>query len=60
MLGAQHNPFETVNDAGAPNFKVPNLGLTAGVSIHQLDDRRSLSKRFSPATAPSSVRSCQS
>jgi hypothetical protein len=46
MLGAQHNPFETVNDAAAPNFKVPNLGLTTGTSIHQLDDRKSLSKRF--------------
>jgi hypothetical protein len=46
MLGAQHNPFETVNDAASPSFKVPNLGLTAGLSIHQLDDRKSLSKRF--------------
>jgi hypothetical protein len=46
MLGAQHNPFETINDAGAPNFTVPNLGLTAGLSIHQLDDRKSLSQRF--------------
>src|SRR5262249_12842049 len=46
MLGAQHNPFETVNDASSPNFKVPNLGLTAGTSINQLDDRKSLSKRF--------------
>jgi hypothetical protein len=45
-LGAQHNPFETVNDASSPNYKVPNLGLTAGMSINQLDDRKSLSKRF--------------
>jgi len=44
MLGAQHNPFETVSDAAAPNFTVPNLGLTAGLSIQKLDDRRSLSK----------------
>jgi uncharacterized protein (DUF1501 family) len=46
MLGAQHNPFETVNDAASPNFKVPNLGLTGGMTINQLDDRKSLSKRF--------------
>src|SRR6185436_18705815 len=25
MLGAQHNPFETVHDPGSPGFKVPNL-----------------------------------
>jgi hypothetical protein len=46
LLGSQHNPFETVHDAGSPNFKVPNLDLVGGMSIHQLDDRRSLSKRF--------------
>jgi len=46
MLGSQHNPFETIHDAASPAFKVPNLALTAGTSIHQLEDRRSLSKRF--------------
>jgi Protein of unknown function (DUF1501) len=46
MLGAQHNPFETINDAGSPGFTVPNLGLTSGLSLAKLDDRRSLSKRF--------------
>jgi uncharacterized protein (DUF1501 family) len=46
MLGTQHNPFETVHDAASPAFKVPNLDLTAGLSIHQLDDRRSLARRF--------------
>jgi hypothetical protein len=46
MLGTQHDPFETVQDAASPNFKVPNLGLTAGLTIDKLDDRRSLSKRF--------------
>jgi hypothetical protein len=46
LLGSQHNPFETVHDAGSPGFKVPNLDLTAGLSIHQLDDRRTLSARF--------------
>jgi Protein of unknown function (DUF1501) len=46
MLGTQHNPFETIHDAGSPSFKVPNLDLSAGLSIHQLDDRRTLAKRF--------------
>jgi len=46
MLGAQHNPFETVHDPGSPGFKVPNLDLTAGLSIRKLDDRRSLADRF--------------
>jgi Protein of unknown function (DUF1501) len=46
LLGAQHNPFETVNDAGSPNFRVPNLGLSSGMSINQMDDRKSLAKRF--------------
>lgn len=46
MLGAQHNPFETVNDAASPTFKVPNLELTQGLTIDKLEDRRSLSKRF--------------
>jgi hypothetical protein len=49
LLGAQHNPFETVNDAASPNFKVPNLGLSAGLSVDKLEDRRSLSKRFDAA-----------
>ena len=46
LLGAQHNPFETVNDAGSPGFKVPNLGLTSGLTIDKLDDRRTLTKHF--------------
>ncbi|HVK14689.1 MAG TPA: DUF1501 domain-containing protein [Gemmataceae bacterium] len=46
LLGAQHNPFETVNDAAAPTFKVPNLGLSNGLTIDKLDDRRTLSKHF--------------
>ncbi|MBO0700074.1 MAG: DUF1501 domain-containing protein [Zavarzinella sp.] len=46
MLGTQHNPFETIHDPCSPGFKVPNLDLRAGMSIHQLEDRRSLSKRF--------------
>ena len=46
MLGAQHNPFETVHDANAPNFKVQNLDFAAGLNFQKLDDRRALSKRF--------------
>ncbi len=46
LLGHQHNPFETVADAGAPTFKVPNLALTGDLTINKLDDRRGLMKRF--------------
>jgi uncharacterized protein (DUF1501 family) len=49
LLGAQHNPFETVHDAGSPGFKVPNLNLATGLSMNQLDDRRSLVKHFDAA-----------
>ncbi len=35
MLGAQHNPFETVADPNAPNFKVPNLNLAQGLTLAQ-------------------------
>jgi hypothetical protein len=46
LLGAQHNPFETIHDAASPAFKVPNLELTQGLTIDKLEDRRWLSKRF--------------
>ncbi len=46
FLGAQHNPFETVNDANSPNFNVNNLNLAQGLTIDRLDDRRSLVKHF--------------
>jgi len=46
FLGSQHNPFETVNDAASPNFRVNNLNLAAGLSIERLEDRRSLVKHF--------------
>lgn len=46
MLGAEHNPFETISDAASPNFKVPNLGLSQGLNIETLDDRRTLAREF--------------
>jgi hypothetical protein len=49
MLGAQHNPFETVSDPAAPNFQVNNLNLAAGLTVKHLEDRRSLVKRFDTA-----------
>jgi hypothetical protein len=49
MLGAQHNPFETVSDPAAPNFRVNNLNLAAGLTVKRLEDRRSLVKHFDTA-----------
>ena len=47
FLGAQHNPFETVNDAGSPELQGARTSdLTRGLTIDKLDDRRSLSKHF--------------
>ena len=46
MLGIQHNPFETVADAAAPNFQVQNLNLAAGLTLQKLEDRQSLVKHF--------------
>lgn len=46
FLGAQHNPFETVNDANSPRFNVNNLNLAQGLSVQRLEDRRSLTKHF--------------
>jgi hypothetical protein len=42
-LGRGCRPFETVADPASPGpFSVPNLGLAAGISVEQLDDRRQL------------------
>lgn len=49
FLGAQHNPFETLNDANAPNFQVNNLNLAQGLSVDRLEDRRILTRRFDTA-----------
>ena len=49
FLGAQHNPFETLSDPGAPHFQVANLNLAAGLNVKRLEDRRSLVKHFDVA-----------
>jgi hypothetical protein len=49
FLGAQHNPFETVNDANSPQFRVNNLNLAQGLSVDRLEDRRSLTRHFDTA-----------
>ena len=41
-LGKSFNPFETVNDASRPDFKVQNLSLVGGLNDGRLDDRRGL------------------
>ena len=45
-LGIQYNPFETVADANSPDFKVPDFSLSSGLTLNQLEDRRSLTRRF--------------
>ncbi len=51
MLGAQHDAFETVADANAPRFEMPNLNLAKGLTLDRLDDRRSLIHHFDSVRA---------
>lgn len=46
MLGPRYNPFQVQGDANASGFQVQNLNLARGLSIGQLDDRRSLTRHF--------------
>jgi hypothetical protein len=46
MLGSALDPFETVADANASNFKVQNLNLASGLTMNKIEDRRSLLKHF--------------
>lgn len=41
-LGVEHNPFETEGDPNADGFQVRNLGLTGGLTIDRLNDRRNI------------------
>jgi hypothetical protein len=49
LLGGMYNPFETVNDANSPGFKVQNLNLASGLTLDRLEDRRSLARHFDSA-----------
>jgi hypothetical protein len=46
MLGAQYNPFPTGGDPNTVRFQVQNLNLARGLTVQQLDDRRSLVRHF--------------
>ncbi len=45
-LGKGYSPFETVLDADAAQFDIPNLTLISGLTPDRLSDRRSLLKNF--------------
>ncbi len=45
-LGKGYNPFETVVEADAKDFRVPNLTLLDGLSSERLQDRRTLLAGF--------------
>ncbi len=49
MLGSAHKPFEPGGDPNAPNFAVPNLNLTPGLTMERLEERRELQKVFDHA-----------
>jgi hypothetical protein len=49
MLGSAHKPFEPGGDPNAPNFSVPNLNLTPGLTMDRLEERRELRKVFDHA-----------
>jgi hypothetical protein len=45
-LGAQHDPLVLHADPNAPNFRVPNLALTADTPVARVDARRALLGRI--------------
>jgi hypothetical protein len=45
-LGTQHNPFQTGSDPNLPSFTVRNVNLAQGLTLDQMDDRRSLLEHF--------------
>jgi uncharacterized protein (DUF1501 family) len=50
MLGSQHNPFQTGGNPIAKDFpQVRNLNLAKGLSLEQLEDRRTLLRHFDGA-----------
>jgi hypothetical protein len=49
FLGAQHNPFQPGGDPNAPNYRVNNFNLAAGLTVPRLEDRRSLVRHFDSA-----------
>lgn len=46
FLGKQFDPFQPGGDPNAPQFKVQNLDLAAGLSMERLEDRTSLVSTF--------------
>jgi uncharacterized protein DUF1501 len=46
MLGVQHDPFVPGGDPNAASFQVKNLNLAAGLTLENLEDRRTLLKHF--------------
>jgi hypothetical protein len=41
-LGVENNPFETEGDPNNDNFAVRNIGLSGGLTVDRLNDRRNL------------------
>ena len=46
LLGSANNPFVTGGDPNAAQFQVQNINLAQGLTLEQLEDRRSLSRQF--------------
>lgn len=45
-LGKSYDPFQTGGDPNSPNFSVRNLTLPGGVTLSQLEDRKTLLNSF--------------
>ena len=45
-LGVHHNPFEVGGDPNSGSFQVKNLGVTSGMTMQRLEDRRALMQTF--------------
>jgi hypothetical protein len=51
FLGAAHQPFQLTRDPNAPDFRVDELELPAGLPLARLEDRRSLLRLVEGQTA---------
>lgn len=58
-LGSRFDPFVLNANPNAPDFRVPNIGLTEGVTPNRLQDRQSLLQQLNGVASPISPTTAQ-